>query len=247
MTAYVTIYTNSTLAAAVTKAIREGDLDTLKQLLDENPQLATARLRDDKDMLRSLLHIATDSPGHYPNGAKTISLLVESGADVHARFVGWHSETPLHWAASNDDVAAIDALLDSGADIEATGGVIGDGTPLMDARAFRQWNAAHRLVERGAMTTLVDAATLGLMDRVEDFFAHDDPPSGELLNSAFWGACHGGQLQCAKYLLNHGAELNWIPEWEELTPLDAAHQSEALEIVQWLRTQGARSAEELKS
>jgi ketosteroid isomerase-like protein len=32
---------------------------------------------------------------------------------------------PLHWAASSDDVEALDALLDAGADIEADGAVIG--------------------------------------------------------------------------------------------------------------------------
>jgi len=32
----------------------------------------------------------------------------------------------------------LEVLLDAGADIEATGGVIGNGTPLADARAFGQ-------------------------------------------------------------------------------------------------------------
>lgn len=62
--------------------------------------------------------------------------------------------TPLHWAESSDDVAVLDALLDAGADIEGAGAVIGDGTPLADAVAFGQWNAARRLIERGAQTTL---------------------------------------------------------------------------------------------
>ena len=44
--------------------------------------------------------------------------------DVDARFVGRHRETPLHWAASSDDVAVLDALLVAGADIDADGGVI---------------------------------------------------------------------------------------------------------------------------
>ena len=51
-------------------------------------------------------------------------------------------------------------LLDAGANIEARGGVIGGGTPLDDAWAFGQWNAARRLVERGARPTLRDPERL---------------------------------------------------------------------------------------
>jgi hypothetical protein len=61
-------------------------------------------------MTRSLLHVATDWPGHYPNGAATVTALVEAGGDVHARLTGPHTETPLHWAASSDDVDVLDAL-----------------------------------------------------------------------------------------------------------------------------------------
>lgn len=43
-------------------------------LLAENPWLATARLGDDgpEGMSRTLLHVVTDWPGHFPNGAATV-------------------------------------------------------------------------------------------------------------------------------------------------------------------------------
>jgi hypothetical protein len=243
----VTFDTEDRLAVAVVEAIHSGDVPTLKRLLRENPGLATARLGDDdpEGMSRTLLHVATDWPGHFPNGAATIAALVEGGADVNARFRGPHAETPLHWAASSNDVEVLDALLDGGADIEADGGVIGGGTPLADARAFGQWRAARRLVERGAQTTLQDAATLGLMDRLDGYFKSETPPSPDEISRAFWGACHGGQRSAAEYLLDRCADLNWIPPWEALTPLDAAERSDAHELVEWLRKRGAKSASEL--
>ena len=180
--------------------------------------------------------------GISPTARPPWALLVEAGAEVNGRFGGAnHDETPLHWAASSDDVEVLDALVDLGADIEAPGAVIAGGTPLTDARAFGQWRAAHRLVERGARTTIDDAATLGLQDRLEGYFAGTAPAPDEV-SRAFWGACHGGQRRCAEYLLERGADPNWVPPWEPLTPLDAAARSGADELVGWLRTQGARSA-----
>src|SRR5258706_16423593 len=167
-----------TLAITVIQAIHLGDISLLNQLLEANPGLSTAYVTEDKPKVasRSLLHIATDWPGHFPRVAESISVLAKAGADVNARFTGPHTETPLHWAASSDDVKALDALLDAGADIEAPGAVIGGGTPLADATAFGQWNAARRLVERNAQSTLWESATLGLMDRVVAFFANHSPP-----------------------------------------------------------------------
>jgi uncharacterized protein len=229
-------------AVAATKAVQLGDLDRLRQLLTEHPELADAAIgtAGPGGMTRTLLHAATDWPGHYPNVAATIAVLVEAGADVNARFTGPHTETPLHWAASSDDVAALDALLDAGADIEADGAVIAGGTPLDDAVAFRQWQAARRLVERDAHVSLFNAAALGLLDRVRDHLAAD--PSPAQITRAFWSACHGGQQTTAEHLLRSGAELNWIAPWEPMTPLDAARRSGADDLITWLVSQGARSA-----
>ncbi|MDN5861581.1 MAG: hypothetical protein L0H84_23515 [Pseudonocardia sp.] len=126
-----TISTEDSLAVAVVGAIHAGDLRVLRQLLIEQTWLATIRIGDDdpEGMSRTLLHVATDWPGHFP--------LVE----------------------------AIDALLDAGADIEAPGAVIGGGTPMADARAFKQWAAARRLIERGAQTTLADVPAMAAETR----------------------------------------------------------------------------------
>ena len=229
------------LAMAAVEAIHIGDTATLTRLLKENSGLATARFGRGEPKSRTLLHIATDWPGNFPNGAQSVAILVEHGAEVDARSIGSHTETPLHWAASCDDVAVLDALLDHGADIEANGASIGGGTPLADAVAFGQWKAARRLIERGALTNLWQAAGLGLMERVKEHFAQSVSPNPEEITNAFWCACHGGQRATAEYLLGQGAEINWVG-YDKLTPLDAANRSEAKELVEWLTSQGAESA-----
>jgi hypothetical protein len=238
------------LAVAVVNAIHTGDRSALERLLVANPGLATVRLGDRCGMSRTWLHVATDWPGHFPNGAATVAALVAAGADVNARFMGPHAETPLHWAASSNDVAVLDALLDAGADVEASGAVIGGGSPLADARGFGQWQAAYRLVDRGAWTTLTDAATLGLMDRVMAYFEVVPAPTPDEVTQAFWGACHGGQRPAAECLLARGADLNWIGHGN-MTPLDIARGSageglrSAGDLVPWLVSQGAESAKDL--
>lgn len=130
-------------------------------------------------------------------------------------------------------------MLDCGADIEAPGAVIGGGTPLADARAFGNWAAAHRLVERGARIELADAATLGLLDRLDELLA--DAEAGEV-SRAFWGACHGGRLRAAEVRLERGADIDWLPPWEPLSPLDAATRNGNAELITWLQARGAASA-----
>lgn len=90
-----TISTLDPRAVAVVAAIHAGHVGELRQLLADDSTLATARLGDDDPdgMSRTLLHVATDWLGHFPNVAQTIALLVESGADVNGRFRGPHEET----------------------------------------------------------------------------------------------------------------------------------------------------------
>jgi hypothetical protein len=236
-------------AVALGEAIRSGDVEGLERQLRGAPTLATARIVDDRGVGRTLLHVAADWPGHFPSGARTVGVLIEAGVDVNAQVVhpgphGW-PETPLHWAASNDDVAVLDALLDGGADIEAPGAVFTGGAPMSDAVIFAQWNAARRLLERGAKTTLSQAAALGLLDRVEASFA-GEAHSEETVTAAFWHACRGGQRATAECLLDRGAELNWVG-WDHKTPFDAAQQSGNDAIVVWLRGRGAVPAREVRS
>lgn len=234
-----------TTAAA---AIKAGDVDALAGLLRATPDLATARIttrRDGRSEGRTLLHVATDWPGHLPNVAATIGLLVGAGADVDARFAGFHSETPLHWAASNDDVAALDALVAAGAELESDGAVIAGGTPLDDAVAFGQWAAAARLAELGARTAVWHAAALGMLDRVAAHLSGAQPlparhPWGDPadlpreLDVALWCAASGGRLDVARLLVERGADPRWVAPWDGTSIADAARRGGAPDVVTWL-------------
>jgi hypothetical protein len=239
-----TIPTDDPLAVAAVSAIHSGDVAGLTRLLADHPFLVTARLGDDvgdrgdQGMSRTLLHVVTDWPGHYPNGAATVNALADAGAEINASFVGRHSEKPLHWAASSDDVEVLDALLDAGADIEARGGCIADGTPLFDATVFGQWRAARRLVERGARCGRWEAAVLGDVAHLQELLSQEPAASTEEIDDLFWGACHGGQRATAEYLMTHGADLNRVA-WDNLSPAGAARRSGADALVAWLRQQGA--------
>ena len=230
------------LARALVQSIHAGEVDALKALLRDGPGLAAARLVDEKRGSRTPLHAATDWPGFFPRGPEIVAVLIDAGGDPDAPVEGsWHAETPLHWAASSDDVDVARALIDGGAEIEVLGASIAGGTPLDDAVGYGCWQVARLLVERGAkVDRLWHAAALGMMSRVEELLAAE-PPSQQQLTDAFWQACHGGQRRMAEYLLALGAELNGTPSWGDDTPLDAAHSvgtgREAL--VSWLRDQGA--------
>jgi uncharacterized protein len=220
------------------RAIKQGDAGRLTQILSEDPGLASCWINS-----CTPLHHFADAPGHRPNAAAVVTALVAAGADpdAHARDA-WHHETPLHWAASNDDVALIDALLDAGADIEHPGSSIDGGPPIQSALGYAQWAAVRRLWQRGAKTTLAHAAVLGQLETVTSLVETNPPPSRNDVSVAFWNACRAGQLAVARYLLAHGAELNWPAPWDGSTPLDAATAQHQHETATWLRDSGAHPA-----
>jgi len=229
-------------AVALVEAIQSGDLEALREQLDRDPDLARARIVDRRGVSRTPLHIAADWPGHFPDAPRTVAMLVAAGADVDAAVLGSPSpETALHWSASSDDVATLDALLDAGADIEAPGAVFTGGTAMSDAVVFAQWSAARRLLERGARTTLWQAAALGLIDAVRDHLATGPPPAPESISNALWHACRGGQLAVAQLLVEHGGDPGWIGH-DRKTPTDVARESGDAELVAWLESRAARPA-----
>lgn len=236
---------NQPLAVEVTAAVQRGQADRLQRLIDKHPGLARARIVKDGECAgsRTLLHLFADWPGHRRNPREIVTVLAEAGADLDAPVndPDGRDETPLHWAASNDDLELADALLDAGANIEAPGSVIGGLGPIANAAVFGGVRVGLRLVERGARTNIYQAAALGLTDRVQAELAAEPSPDPERITAAFWAACGGGHQDIAALLLAAGADINWVG-WGDQTPLDAALAADKVELATWLQANGGRPA-----
>jgi len=226
-------------AAKLVSAIRAGDVEAVQLIIADAPEVASQHLGG-RFQTRTPLHVVSDWPGYFPNGPQVVRLLLAAGADPNARQPG--DETPLHWAASSDDVDVAEALIVGGADIEAPDGSI--GTPLDNAIGYACWHVAGLLLAHGArVDKLWHAAALGTLDRLQQLLDFTEPTS-EAVSQGFWHACAAGQRRAAEELLALGADLDWQPEYAQGTALDAARGggTRRANLIGWLEEQGARPA-----
>src|SRR5262252_2158532 len=169
------------LAVELRLATLGGDVAEVKRLLSERPELATASFGSVESGTGTGLHFVAGWPGYYPHGPEIVHALVDAGADPNTRTTsrgsaipGPGSESPLHYAASNDDVDVAAALIDRGADVEAPDGSI--GTPLDNAIGYTCWHVARLVAARGALVDKAwHAAALGMLGRLAEVLGGDPP------------------------------------------------------------------------
>lgn len=215
-------------------AIKAGDSEKLKELIAEDPTLATSRsTRSHPTLLQCLALDAKDQP----NAVEMAEVLVEAGAEINE---------PLGACASIDNRAVAELLIDRGAAVDGTGG----WSPLEESLYWNSQNVLALLLERGAkVQNLRTAAGLGRTDLIENYFNADGslkPEAGKInwpwgsietitssnhalkqsladrvkswsqdrqgiINNAFVYACMHGHIDAAQLLLDKGAEINVVP------------------------------------
>ncbi len=147
-----------------------GDLERVKSLLGDHPELANAIALDGFQPLGLACFF-----GHYD----IARFLIESGAEVNSPSRNDQKVTPLHSAAASRSLEISRLLLDHGADPDAR--QEGDFTPLHEAAANGQLELVSLLVAHGAdinlsqkpgQTALAFAQKAGHQEVVEFLLAH---------------------------------------------------------------------------
>ena len=218
------------------QAVKSGDARQLRELIRQDPSLATDRSTTSHPTLLQCLVL---DGKNSPNSVEMATILIDAGADLNG---------PLLACASCDNVDVATLLLDRGAAANGTGG----WSPLEEALYWNSQGVKALLLQRGAsIHNLRIAAGLGRTDLIAAFFNSDSSlkadagkinwPWGsvdvvaqsnfnqagkaaltarirswandnqDVINNAFVYACMHGHIDTANSLLQRGAQVDAIP------------------------------------
>ena len=162
---------------------------------------------------------------HLASSLELVSLLVEQGADIHARDIYEH--TPLHYAAKKGQTDTVNYLLDHGADVNAraSSGIAQTYPPLWSALKGGHAATAKILIERGTNFQYTEeenvskflnanllslAAEHGFLDVLQILLNNGLPVDGitDDAETALTAAARAGQCETVTFLLDRGANIN---------------------------------------
>ncbi len=230
------------------QAIVDGDEDTLRRLLRDQPDLI--RARSEREHKATLLHyVSANGVEGYrqqtpQNIARITEILLEAGAEVDAEANVYGGgcttlglvATSAHPRQAGVQIDLIQLLLDHGAEMEhpdltgknhgAVYGCLANGCP----------EAARYLAERGARLDLVGAAGVGRLDGVQRLFDQADVPTREM---ALRYAAAYGNGNVVTFMLDRGVGVD-AHTGDGETALFYAVLSGHLDVIELLLARGAR-------
>ena len=205
-------------------AIVDGDIDTVKRLLTQRPELIHARsMRRHHSML--LHYVGANgvegfrqrTPG---NAVQILETLLDADAEVDAKADMYGGSTTvglvatsIHPKEAGVQNELIDVLMAHGAQVGRPGAGGSKGSPLLinSCLANGRPGAAEYLARRGAPVDLEGAAGIGLLDAVQRFFAADgtliDEATPTQMRDGFSWACEYGRTAVVQFLLEHGMDV----------------------------------------
>ena len=205
-------------------AIAAGDIETLRRLLREHPDLVHARSM--REHHSTLLHyVSANGVEDFrqktpPNIVAIAALLLDSGADVNAESEAYsgHSTTlglaatSVHPENAGVQIALLELLLARGANMEQRGQAGNGHSAVVGCLANGQGRAARFLAERGAVLDLEGAAGVGDVAALATFFDEDgrltNGATPEHLRSGFLYAAGYGRDEAVRFLLERGVDPN---------------------------------------
>ena len=223
----------------VIRAVRTGDLEGLKRVLQADPGAANpkwapgfekpANIPNDSTPLCCVSEGIFEGTNRKGNDYELTVELIQAGAntDLIMPTPPFASGTPLTTAVSYNALGATRALLEGGAAVD---GPDGQGMPMAYAMLFGFRDIAEALAKYHPKLDLRFAAGLGDLDSMKRFFLPDgsltedagslaDPYDNHyrcertrenILSQALYCACTHHRFAAADYLLERGADLNAI-------------------------------------
>jgi len=215
-------------ATNFSEALRSGNREKAKLILEKNPNLGNMR-----DKRHCPAFITAAGYGDFD----LVRLMLSKGANVN---INWGNHSALNSAVTNRDKKMVILLLAKGADVKM------GGSPLKieeDAEDVEIADLLRRQIK--VVQEMHDAAKEGDIAKLRDILpekailVNSKDPSGK---SLLYTAAENGRKDIVEYIISNGAKINEMNNWRSSnseTPLFGAAKSGNRDVVELLIEHGA--------